>query len=146
MLKTCAAIANNRRGSRGYVLVGVSDTKTTTERLQKLFNVKPKKVFSFSVVGVDHEFLRLGKTADQFFQMIVDRVSTSKLSSPLREYIARHLKPIRYFDKTIYVFEAEGQEDPSSYNGKYYDRRGAQLEEIETDRLAPFMRRYLIGG
>lgn len=146
ILKTCAAIANNRKGTKGYVLVGVSDSKSTTESIKKLYAVTPRDILNFSIVGVDREFAKLGKNADQVFQMIVDRISSSKLSSPLREYVARQLKPIRYFDETVYVFEAEGQEDPSSYSGTYYDRRGAQLDAVGSDKLTSFMRRYLLHG
>lgn len=146
ILKTCVAIANNRRGCRGYILVGVSDTPTTTKRLRELFELNPKMILNFAVVGVDREFSCLLKSPDQFFQMIVDKVSNSKMSSPLKEYVTRHLKPIRYFDKTLYVFEAEGQEDPSYYDEKYYDRRGSQLEEVQTEKLALFIKRYVIGS
>lgn len=146
ILKTCAAIANNRKGCRGYVLVGVCDRAETAERVKTLFSIEPKVVFNFIITGVEHEAHALGKNADQMFQMIVDKVSQSALSSPLREHIARNLKPVRYFDKSVYVFEAEGQEDPSTFNGVYYDRRGAQLDEVSGDRLAAFMRRHLLGG
>ena len=146
ILQTCAAIANNRKGCRGYVLVGVCDKAETAVRVKQVFGIEPRTIFSFLITGVDHEAAALGKNADQMFQMIIDKISRSPLSSPLKEYVARNLKPIRYFDKTIYVFEAEGQEDPSSFGDKYYDRRGAQLDEVTADRLGPFMRRYLLGA
>jgi len=146
IMQTCAAIANNRRGCRGYVLVGVCDKNETARRVEKLFSVTPRKVFNFMITGVEHEAEMAEKNADQMFQSIVDKITQSPLSSPLKEYLARNLKPIRYFDKTIYVFEIEGQEDPSAYNGAYYDRRGSQLEKIPTERLASFMRRYLLGS
>lgn len=146
ILQTCCAIANNRKGCRGYVLVGVCDRPDTAARVKKIYDIEPSRVFNFTVTGIEHEFKSIGKSADQLFQMIVDKVSHSELSSPLKEYVARNLKPIRYFDKSVYVFEAEGQEDPSTFRGAYFDRRGAQLEEVSTERLAPFMRRYLLGG
>jgi hypothetical protein len=145
ILKTCAAIACLRKGTKGYVVVGVSDKATTTERVKQLFGVDAKKHLGFSVVGVSHEMAQLGKNPDQMFQFITDKVTTSKLSSPLKEYVARHLKPVQYFDKTVYVFEVQGQEDVSSYDGRYYDRRGAQLEEIPASNLPPFIRRYIAG-
>jgi hypothetical protein len=145
ILQTCAAIASNRLGCHGYVLVGVSESKETTERICKLHKVKPTEFMGWSVVGVDREAQCIGKSADEMFQWITNKVSTSKLSEPLRSFVARHLKPVRYYDKTIYVFEAEGQEDPSSYDGRYFDRRGSQLEEISADKLPTFIRRYLAG-
>lgn len=146
ILKTCVAIANNRQGTKGYVLVGVCETEVTAKRVKQIFGVDGRKVFNFYLTGVEHEAPVLGKTPDQMFQHIVDKITNSKVSSPLKEYISRNIKPIRYFDKTIYVIEAEGQSDPSSYDGKYYDRRGAQLTEVEPANLAPFFRRYIIGA
>lgn len=146
VLQTCAAIANNRKGCRGYVLVGVCDRSETADRVKEVFSVEPRDVFKFHITGVEHEAQALGKNSDQMFQFIVDKVTQSGISSPLKEYIARNLKPIRYFEKTIYVFEAEGQEDPSTFNGSYFDRRGSQLEEVPAERLTSFMRRYLLGA
>lgn len=146
ILETCAAIANNRQGCRGYVLVGVCDRPETAARVKALYTIEPRSIFNFMITGVDHETAVFDKNADQMFQWIVDKISRSKLSSPLKEYVARNLKPIRYFDKTIYVFEAEGQQDPSSFDGVYYDRRGSQVEEVPAERLAPFMRRYIVGA
>ena len=143
ILKTCAAIASNHKGCRGYVLVGVSDSAETTGRVRELHSVESVDYRGWSIIGVDHEQVLLNKTPDQMFQWITNKVSDSALSSPLKEYVARHIKPIRYFDKTVYVFEVEGQDDPSSYDGAYYDRRGAQLQEIEKDKLALFIRRYI---
>lgn len=146
ILKTCAGIANNRRGCKGYVLVGISENQATTDRVGKIFGVGGYPYLGFSVVGCDYNGGMLGRTPDQAFQWIVDKVTKSALSSPLKEYVARHLKPVRYYDKTVYVFEVEGQDDPSSYEGVYYDRRGNQLQTVQGADLAPFIRRYLTGG
>jgi len=146
ILKTCVGIANNRRGCKGYVLVGISENEATSRRVAEIFGVGAYAYLSFSIVGCDYNGDMLGRTPDQAFQWIVDKVTKSPMSSPLKEYLSRHLKPVRYYDKTVYVFEVEGQEDPSSYNGVYYDRRGNQLQTIEGTDLAPFMRRYLTGG
>jgi hypothetical protein len=146
ILKTCAAISNNRRGCKGYVLVGIAENKETADRVADLYGVGAYRYLNFFIVGCHHNGEMLGRKPDQAFQWIVDKVTKSSLSSPLKEYVARHLKPVRYYDRTVYVFEVEGQEDPSHYNGAYYDRRGNQLHEVSGADLAPFMRRYLIGG
>ena len=83
------------------------------------------------------------KNLDQFFQFIVEKVKNSKISVPLRNYITSHIKPIRYYEKTIYVFEVKGQEDPSSYDGEYFIRNGAQLNKIASSDLPTFIRQYI---
>lgn len=145
ILQTCAGIANIRKGAKGYVLVGVADKATTAARVQELYGATPLAYEGFFIVGVEHEARCMKKNLDQLFQIIVDKIKSSKLSTPLKDFIARHIKPVRYYDKTVYVFEVEAQEDPSSYDGKYFVRHGAQLEEIPPENLAALIRRYIMG-
>jgi hypothetical protein len=64
----------------------------------------------------------------------------------LRGYLCRHLKPVRYYEKTVYVFDVEGQEDPSNIGGEYFVRSGAQIEQIPPTNLPALIRRYILGS
>lgn len=145
IMKTCVAISNIARGHKGYVLVGVADNTTTAARVESIFGAKARPVDKFYVVGVEHEAEKLGKNLDQFFQLIVDRVSSASISEPLKSYMTSHIKPIRYHDKTVYVFEVCGQENPSLYDDKYFDRRGAQLHQIQPSEFPNLFSRYIAG-
>lgn len=142
ILKTCVAIANIGRGHKGYVLVGVAETTQTATRIEALFKTKVRPFDRFYVVGVEHEANQLGKSLDQFYQMIVDRIANSDVSQPLRSYITANLKPVRYHEKTVYVFEVMGQADPSLYGDKYYERRGAQVVEVGPTEFPTLFKRY----
>lgn len=143
ILKTLVGIANLGRERMGYVLVGISETADTTARVEKLFNVTAKSFESFWITGIDHEAAALGKSADQLFQYVVDRVRKSDISEPLRSYIASNIKPVRYYDKTVYVFESKGMPEPSLFGNEYYVRTGAQLEKLEPANLSSLFKRYL---
>lgn len=145
ILETCVGMANIRRGYKGYIILGVAETVATATRVEGLFNVQSRPYSGFYVTGVGHEAIQLGKNDDKYFQFIVDKILSSRISSPLREYVARHLKTITYYDKLVFIIESEGQEDPSNYDGKYYDRTGAQLKLVDSSSLTAFIRRY-IGG
>jgi hypothetical protein len=84
ILKTCVGIANNRRGCKGYVLVGISESEGTTRRVAEIFGVVGYPYLGFSIIGCDYNGEMLGRTPDQAFQSIVDKVARSALSSPLR--------------------------------------------------------------
>ncbi len=144
ILKTCAGMANIQRGYKGYVLVGICEDKVTRERVEKLFATRARAFENFFITGVDHEIKALKKTHDTFFQWIIDKVRASALSEPLKTVVASRVKSVRYFDATIYLFETEGQENPSSYGDKYYIRSGAQLTEVKPAELAQFIRRYIL--
>ncbi|GGY55065.1 hypothetical protein GCM10011297_29930 [Bacterioplanes sanyensis] len=143
ILQTCVAIANQKKGAKGYVLVGVAENEATAGRVKEMFSVAPRVYESFYITGVDHEAQALGKSMDQLFQLIVDKVRHSKLSDDLKDFLSRNIKPVRYYDKTIFVFEVAGQEDPSSYGDQYFVRRGAQLDEVPVSELPKLIRRYI---
>jgi hypothetical protein len=143
ILKTVTGIANLAKDGKGYVVVGVSDSESTTERINLLHKVKSTRFNRFDIVGIEHEAIILGKTLDQYFQLLVDKIRTSKVSEPLRSYLAHNVKLVRYYDKSVFVVETMGMEDVSNYDGTYYIRSGNQLDEIKTNNLASHIRRYI---
>lgn len=143
ILKTAAGMANSMKGGKGYVVVGVSDSNATTDRVKHLHKVKPTRFNCFDIVGIEHEAKVLGKTLDQYFQLLVDKIRTSKVSEPLRSFIAHNVKLVRYYDKSVFVVETMGMEDLSDYDGTYYIRSGNQLDEIKATNLASHIRRYI---
>lgn len=143
MLKTATGIANLVRTGKGYVIVGVSDTPATTNRIKILHKIKPTRFNRFDIVGIEHEATVLGKTLDQYFQLLVDKIRRSKVSEPLRSHLAHQVKLVRYYDKSVFVIETMGMEDLSSYDGTYFIRSGNQLDEIKTVNLASHIRHYI---
>ncbi|WP_200938135.1 hypothetical protein [Methylobacterium sp. Leaf108] len=119
IMETCVAISNIGKGHKGYVLVGVAENAQTAARVQEIFGSQSLPFGGFYVTGVDHEADRAGKSLDQMFQDITERVGRSQISEPLRSYINSHLKCVKYYDKTVFVFEVVGQEIPSHLGGKW---------------------------
>lgn len=144
IMQTCVGIANIGRGVRGYVLVGIADTAATAQRVEYMCDVKPRPFQSFFITGIDHEVAKLKKDHDGLFNFVVERVRSSLVSDPLRGFIASNLKAVKYYDRTIYVFEARGQDDPSQYSGHYYQRAGSQLHKVKSEDLTAFIKRYIL--
>lgn len=142
VLKTCVAIANIGKGHTGYVLVGVAENAATAAKVEEHYGASAISHNSFHIVGVDHEAHALGKSSDEFFQIITDKISKSKVSDPLRSFLTSHLKSVRYYDKTIYVFETRGQEQPSLYGDKFFLRVGNQVKEVATSDFSTFFQAY----
>lgn len=142
ILETCSAIANIGKGHKGYVIVGVADKASTATRVENTFGVKPVAFDGFYVTGVEHEAAKMGKNLDQLFQELTDRIKASKLSEPLKSYVNSHLKCVRYYDKTAFVFEAIGQEQPSLYGNKYFERQGTQVLEVEPQKFPSLFSRF----
>ncbi len=142
IMETCAAIANIGRKHKGYVLVGVAENAKTATRVQEVFGSQPKSYNGFHITGIDHEASHAEKNIDQMFQDITNRVERSALSEPLKSYITNHLKCVRYYDKTVFVFEIVGQDSPSHLGGKWVERQGAQVKDIPPDRIGALFERF----
>jgi hypothetical protein len=142
MMKTSVAIANVGRKKVGYIIIRIVENDQTAARIEALFGVKCLTYDRFRISGVEHEAHALDKTLDQFFQFIVDKIARSAISDALRNYITSNIKTVRYYDKTIYVLETIGQEQPSLYGGKYYERLGAQVKEVKPEEFPAFFSKY----
>lgn len=142
IMRTLVAISNIARDQVGYVIVGVAENEATANRVLQLFAKEARKFETFWVSGVDHEIDALEKNTDQFFQMIVDRIRASTISEPLKSYIASHIKAVRYYDKTVFVFQAKGMPEPSLYDDAYFVRAGNQVEKLETAQIGNLFKRY----
>lgn len=142
ILETCAAISNISKGHRGYVLVGVAENAKTAERVEKIFGCSTMPHEGFYITGVEHEADYLGKNLDQLFQDISEKVASSELSEPLKSYVNTHLKCVRYYGKTLIVFEIIGQEQPSLFKGKFFERHGAQVKSIPNESLGSLFSRF----
>ncbi|KIQ35318.1 hypothetical protein RT97_05280 [Variovorax paradoxus] len=145
ILKTLAGIANIRKGVRGYVLVGVADTGADAARVTQLYGVDAKPFERFFITGVEHEAKALGRSLDDLFMELTSRIKRSALSEPLRDYVARNVKSVRYYDKTVFVFEAQAQEEPSNFNNVFYVRHGNQLAEVPAAQYGELFKRFLAG-
>ncbi len=145
ILKTLAGIANIRKGVRGYVLVGVADTEADAKRVAQVHKIDPKPYERFFITGVEHEAKALGKSLDNLFMELTTRIKGSALSEPLRDYVARNVKSVRYYDKTVYVFEAQSQDEPSNFDGVFYVRHGNKLAEIAPTQYGELFKRFMAG-
>lgn len=145
ILKTLVGISNIRTGVRGYVLVGVADTEADAKRVTKLYKVDARPFERFFITGVEHEAVALGKSLDELFLDLTKRIKNSALSEPLKDYVARHVKAVRYYDKTVYVLEAQAQEEPSNFGGAYFVRHGNQLSEIPPQKFGELFKRFAAG-
>lgn len=142
ILKTLVGIANLGRGVTGYVIVGVSDKQGDAQRVLQIFGATSRSFERFHILGIEHEADALSKTLDQYFQLVTQRISRSVVSEPLRDYIARNVKLVRYYDKSILILQTQAQAEPSTYGDTFYSRQGNSLIEIPVQRYSDLFRRF----
>lgn len=143
ILKTLVGIANHKKGAKGYVIVGVADSPADAARVAGLYNVNATSFMGKFVTGIDHEVSHISKDLENLFKDIIRRIEASAISEPLRSFVARNIIPIKYYDKTVFILTAIGQDDPSNYGGEFFERVGPQLREVKAEDLTAFIRRYI---
>ncbi len=145
IMKTLVGISNIRKGVRGYVLVGVADSDADARRVATLYGVDPRPFDRFFITGIEHEAQAIGRVLDDLFIDLTRRVMASALSDPLKGYVARNVKAVRYYDKTVYIFEAQAQNQPSNFGGVFYVRHGNRLCEIPVEQYPELFGRFNAG-
>lgn len=142
VFKTLAAIANHGPGAIGYVIIGVADDEKAAKRINELYGITPVKYQNFLITGVDHEAAGLPKKLDSYFLGITQRLTSAPMSVWAKDQIARDIRLIRYFDRSLVVFRVEAGVEPCDYEGKYYERHGANVAEILQPQHASLFRRF----
>jgi len=142
VFKTLAAMANHGLGAIGYVIIGVADDEKTAKRINELYGISPVKYQNFLITGVDHEAAVLPKKLDSYFLGITQRLISAPMSAWAKDQIARDIRLIRYFDRSLVVFRVEAGVEPCDYEGKYYERHGPNVAEILQPQHASLFRRF----
>ncbi|MGB9128059.1 MAG: DUF262 domain-containing protein [Thiobacillus sp.] len=142
VFKTLAAMANHGPGAIGYVIVGVVDDAKTAARIRDLFKVDPVQYQRFLVTGIDHEAEALPKKLDSYFLGITQRLAATKMSAWARDQIARDVRLINYFGRSLVIFRVEAGHEPCDFQGKYYERHGSNVSEVPQPQYAALFKRF----
>ena len=140
-IETLCAMSNKGPGTTGYVIVGVADRKVTAERLLQVHGVKPKRLDDFYITGIDHES-KHHSGIDRYFQSIVQKINAVPAPDWVKEYIAREIRLVSYFGRSVLVMKLAAGSEPAHYNGAFKVRHGANNELVEVDGYARLYARF----
>jgi hypothetical protein len=142
MILTLTAMANHSPGATGYVCVGVADNDQTAQRIKNLYNIEPIEYKHFKITGIEHEVKKLQGKIDDFYRWITQKIKSEPIHQTVKDSIGREIKIIDYYDKSVLIFCLKAGENPISYDGKFYQRIGANIEEIKVDEYAELFKRF----
>ena len=142
IILTLTAMANHSPGATGYVCVGVADNDDTAKRIKKLYNIEPMKYKNFKITGIEHEAKRLQGNIDNFYRWIIQQIKSEPISQTVKDTIGREIKIIDYYDKSVLIFCLKAGENPTSYDGKFYQRSGANIEYITVEEYPELFKRF----
>ncbi|REJ29252.1 GmrSD restriction endonuclease domain-containing protein [Caldibacillus debilis] len=142
IILTLTAMANNSPNTVGYICVGVCNNKKDMERVEAIYGVKPIHYREFYITGIGHEIIHLNKDLDSFYRWIIQEIKKQPISVECKDIICRNIRIIDYYDKDVLIFKIHSSKDPMIYNGKYYRRHGANVEEVPPEEYPDFFRRF----
>lgn len=133
IIKTLTAMANTGKNTTGYVIVGVADKKSDSQKYERKFGTLSKQFNSFFITGVDGEIEKNYRSADEYFNKVKQAIEKEPIDSYTISYITRYMRLVNYYDKSILVLSLKSSDKPLLYNGKFYERRAANVHEIVED-------------
>lgn len=142
IILTLTAIANNSARSVGYVCVGVCDKKKEASRVHEIYGVAAENYRGFFITGIAHEITSIAKDLDDFFRQIIQKIKRQPISEEAKDYFSKNIRLINYFEKDIIIFKTISLQSPLFYNGKYYVRHGANVEEVKPENYPSFFQSY----
>ncbi|MCT7954123.1 GmrSD restriction endonuclease domain-containing protein [Laspinema palackyanum] len=144
IIKTLTAMANHSPQATGYVCVGVADNEQTAQRIIQLYNIDSIEYKGYHITGIEHEALQLQKNLDNFYRWICQEINNHKgINQEVKTNLGNNIKLISYFNKSVVLFCIKPRKEPTSYFGKYYQRIGANIEEISVEEYTELFGRFL---
>ena len=143
IIKTLTAVANHSPNSTGYVCVGVADNDNDAKRVENIYGIQFIEYKGFKIGGIEHEATRLQGSVDKFFRWLIQRVESQPIEQSVKANIGRDIRLVNYHGKDVVLFRLSAGRDPTAYDRKYYQRIGANVQEIEFSELGDLFRRFL---
>lgn len=140
-IETLCAMANKGPGVVGYVIIGVADREETAKRVQQVHGVKFKPFDEFYITGIGHE-AKHHSGIDRYFQSILEKIKAAPAPDWVKEYIAREVRLVTYFDLSVLVMKLAAGSEPAHYNGVFKVRHGANNEVVEADGYGRLYSRF----
>ncbi|HEY9821596.1 MAG TPA: RNA-binding domain-containing protein [Candidatus Sericytochromatia bacterium] len=142
IIKTLTAMANHSPNSTGYVCVGVADNDNDAKRVENIYDIQLIEYKGFKIAGIEHEATRLQGSVDKFFRWLIQKVESQPIDQSVKTNIGKDIRLVNYHRKDIVLFRLSAGRDPTAYDGKYYQRIGANVQEIKFAEYGDLFRRF----
>lgn len=131
IIETVCGIANIGPETNGALFIGVADSESDKLRIEGLDGITSAHVGTRFVVGVDRELGKLSIDLESYKRRIVDHISTSALSDPLRADILAKIDCITYRGLSVICIWIPPQASYSTIADRVFFREGSSTKEAE---------------
>ncbi len=132
--ETLCGIANIGPDVEGAVFIGVADTASDKDRIEQLDGITAAHISNRFVVGIDREAKILNSSLEMYKRKIVDYISSSGLSEPVRSAVLSKIDCIVYRGHSVICIWVPGQKEYSSINDRVFIREGSSTKEAKGAR------------
>lgn len=141
IIKTLTAMGNTHPGENGYVLLGIADDRRDADQLCSQYNMESKEFNGHYIVGVEKEAEKVHQDLDAYLQYLKQEIEKEPISESVKSHILRNIRYLCYHEHTI-VLMTFSSDAPVLYDGKYYERRGANVHELSPEEIVSLTRRF----
>lgn len=137
--RTLTAMANAGPGVVGHVVIGVADKPEDVARIEMLDKVKAEPYRHFQVVGIDREAVLAGKSLNDYWTWLTQRLASGPLEPTLAKTVVANARLFNYRSKSVIVLKVVGGTEPVFFEQKLVERLGSETVEVSQ---ADYMRIY----
>jgi hypothetical protein len=131
VLRSLSAMANMGRDLTGYVVVGIADNERAAETVQRLDGVQAEVYRGFRIVGIDRETTLAGKSLNDYWHWIMQRLESSDLDAKIAKQVKADARLVSYRTKAVMLLKVLGGAEPNFFVSELYERRGSDTCKVE---------------
>ena len=142
LIETICGIANSDPDSNGYIFLGVADKKDHADRIKSLDGVNPVEVNERYVVGIDREAKLLGKSLEDYVEILVSALRNSELTEPLKTQVLMKIDTILYKGHSVIRITIPSQTEVSFVGEIAFTRENSSTVEAKGPKLIAVSKRF----
>ncbi|QIN39387.1 GmrSD restriction endonuclease domain-containing protein [Enterobacter ludwigii] len=144
ILQTCVAINNISKSAKGYILVGIAETKATAERIQQLYGVSPIEFNGFYINGIDHEAMISSGNIDDYFMLIKQKIQEYNFTETLKQQLLKNIEFCSYSGLHILKIEIQSTGEVCDFENQFYIRQGSSTEPLtDAQQISALFKTYM---
>lgn len=130
ILRTASAMANTSPSASGVIFIGVADDRPDAAAVEKFGGIKALEHENFHITGTQHELSALGKSVDEMWRELVQKIKSSPLDVEFANNLAQTLTPFRYKGYLIWRLTPTAMGRPVTFDNGFFERVGPQTVEV----------------
>ncbi|MEB6579769.1 DUF262 domain-containing protein [Enterobacter quasiroggenkampii] len=144
ILQTCVAINNMGKSAKGYILVGIAETKATAERIQQLYGVNPIEFNEFYINGIDHEAIISSGSIDDYFMLIKQKIQEYDFTETLKQQVLKDIEFCSYSGLHILKIEIQSTGEVCNFENQFFIRQGSSTEPLtDAQQISALFKTYM---